>query len=488
MASRKAFGSVLFVVPEAIQRLDEYRDLLSRHVGGQVGGIVMVNPENALNLTQERLNREDYDAVCILGGTDLIPHSSVADLTHYDEAVLTDNFYGMKKTPSDSERYSGGSLLPEVPVSRIPTTDFEIVNRLFGVNDNLCPTWEDGFSVSAEVWENASSAVLNSVDPSGTSKPEMSPPFNSSQTSEALSSKTGRLYFNVHGSDQAPEWYGENEYGEFPVVLKSPDIQVAQNAIVVSEACYGARLWGSPDDISMSFLRRGAGAFIGSSIVAWGPPDAPPALADQIVIGTYAALDNGVPLALALLEAKLEILNMYFSVEQGSVSPQVHNTLLSFVSYGFPMATVNCHSRPGGRRPFSHQDGQSKSSESGSALSRLRKQMRNNSDEQVDCKGLLDSYRSRIRQRLPEGTWDVIDSGRMTLSDLSKNFKTYDEIVKKIDFLLGGPPESVDVTRFGFGVEKKSCINASKKFASLTKHVSILLDEDGVILEVFVSK
>src|SRR5436305_1174358 len=77
----------------------------------------------------------------------------------------------------------------------------------------------------------------------------------------SLARRGGRIFFNVHGTDQDAVWLGEGG-GRYPEVLRSPAANAAESAIVVSEACYGASLFGGfGPPIAGRFLANGAGAF-----------------------------------------------------------------------------------------------------------------------------------------------------------------------------------------------------------------------------------
>ncbi len=275
-------------------------------------------------------------AVCLVGPADLLPHAAFEDDTGKDDAVLTDNDWGRTSEIDDSCRDEDG--LPEVPVTRIPTDDPALVRRLLSVRDALPARWEGGVAVSARNWQRASAAVLEQIAPGGGVRLQTSPSQDDAGLRKLLGGEVGRLYFNVHGSDQVTYWIGDDGEGSNPAILRPASVaSVARDAILVSEACYGAR-HDEADTISLRFIRAGGSAFVGSTIIAWGPAAPPNSLADLIPAYVYRSLDAGRSLGEAVLDARRAILAQ--AEASGRVTPQVVNTVSSFVAYGSPLARV----------------------------------------------------------------------------------------------------------------------------------------------------
>lgn len=278
---------------------------------------------------------ESITAVCLVGPHELLPHASFDDETGKDDAVLTDNDWGMIGAEGfDIDRFTS-SAIPSLPVTRIPTCEPDLVRRLLSVRAELQPSWSGGLTVTAKVWERASAAVLSGIAPNGTQELLCSPEHDAESIRSLLGNGVGRLYFNVHGSDQVPYWVGDDGEDQ-PAVLHPEDMDVAPNAILISEACYGAR-HDEPDTIALRFLAAGGSAFVGSTIIAWGPTAPPNTLADLVPRLTYAHLDRGARLGDAVHSTRQAI---YDDVGDDDVSPQVVNTVSSFVAYGSPLAAV----------------------------------------------------------------------------------------------------------------------------------------------------
>ena len=274
-------------------------------------------------------------AVCLVGPSDLLPHVAFEDDTGKDAEVLTDNDWGRCSAIDDAARDEDG--LPDVPVTRIPTVDPVLVRRLLSVRDALAPSWDGGVAVSARVWQRASAGVLEQVAPRGRVALQTSPQLDDASLQRSLGKKVGRLYFNVHGSDQVTYWVGDGGAGEYPPVLHPRSLVVAPDAILVSEACYGAR-HDEGDTMSLRFFAAGGSAFVGSTIIAWGPAAPPNSLADLVPAHVYRELDRGLSLGEALQAARDAILEE--ARDEGRITPQVVNTVSSFVAYGSPLARV----------------------------------------------------------------------------------------------------------------------------------------------------
>lgn len=449
------------------------------------GEVLPVDPQGALTAVQARLGRGPAPgAVCLVGADHDLPMVRLEDPTGRDEELLTDNLFGRRDTPAASTRFTG-DLLPEVPVSRIPSLDEALVSRLHeDAAAGLARGWEGGFALSAEVWASASRAVAELLFGARGPALTLSPPAEEDSVGKALRARPGRLYFNVHGTDQEPVWVGESASGGYPQVLGLEAAGVAPRGVVVSEACYGAMIF--PDHgagIGERFLRAGAGSFVGSSIIAWGPPAAPPGLADLIVTGFYAALDAGHDAGAALLEAKRAILEGELD-EDESLEPAAHNTLMSFVHYGAPFARVEGAPRvPTATLPAPGGVSAAKSAARGSALDRIRGRMTGSSGS------TLGAARDRLRARLPPEQWEALSMGRRSLGELPAEVRSHAEVVRSLTGLLGAEPASVHLFRYRAGAQRYASVSARVSSPGrVAKAATVLFDESGRELRRWVSR
>ncbi len=469
--------TTLVVVPRGQREL--------ARVAGSFGVVLEVSPDDALESVQRSIAKSRPSAVCLVGAPWDLPMPGVADPTGKDEGVPTDNFYGMTSTPSEDERFVG-RILPEVPVGRVPTTDANLLRQILAAESALVPRWTPGIAVSASTWRGASEAVLECIAPRGGPRLMLAPPRHEGDVAESMGEQPGRLYFNVHGTDQEPMWVGDDGRGAYPAVVRPKHVRVASRAIVASEACYGAALFEGEEAISTAFLAGGAGCFVGSTIIAWGPAAAPPSLADLIVVGLYRGLDMGMSAGEALLAAKRALLEA--AEEDGEpLSPQLHNTLLSFVLYGSPNARVEGVARssgaklamPGGRR------GSAKAGAvgaGGSVLDQTRARLAGIGRSTVG------DARERLRGRLAPGDWQALSRGRLQLAELSTQFRSGAQLEQRIQHLLGVAPKGVEVFRYRASTVGRASISAAEKTPWGTKHVAIVVDDDGEEIDAWVSR
>lgn len=211
---------------------------------------------------------------------------------------------------------------------------------------------------------------------------------------------TARLaYFNLHGQRDSAVWYGQSDptagvssksepapkarqkssaksvrpdvertspapktNPDFPVALRPVDIhpglretnfgtwrawlegmgwtrpQPAQPGVVFSEACYGAHVVGreTAQAISLTFLRAGSSAFVGSTCIAYGAIAMPLTAADLLGHTFWQYLTEGFPAGEALRRAKIT-LSTEMDRRQGYLDGEDQKTLISFVLYGDPL-------------------------------------------------------------------------------------------------------------------------------------------------------
>jgi hypothetical protein len=399
--------------------------------------------------------------------------ADVEDPAEKDESVPTDNILGMQRTPSVAERFTG-TILPEMPVGRIPTTDVEVVRAVVEQGQALAPNWTNGLALTAAVWRNASEAVLARIARAGGPGLLVAPPAHEGLVAKRMSAMPARVYFNVHGSDQEAVWLGE-EGGRYPPVLRPAAVNSARSAVVVSEACYGAAMFEGEPSIGATFLQRGAGCFVGSTIVAWGPPDPPPRLADLIAVGFFENLDRGHPAGSALLAAKEAILEE--RLERGeSLSPQEHNTLLSFVLFGHPLAKIAGPPGPTKASLLANQPGAS------SVLSNVRSSMAGSTSSAIG------SVRRRLQDRMNPADWQALSRGRVQFATLAAKFTNGRTLCDTIEHMLGEVPSEVSEFHYRCKALSRVCITATANVSWGRRKVAVVVDPRGAVVERWVTR
>ena len=477
-------GPVLYVTAKGAMDEQSLRKLINNASAANKGSLLIVDastdPVAAVQkATGECLRRRvKLEAVCLLGSDDTLPHHRFDDPCGQDENLPTDAPYGMARTPNQEERFQG-LVLPQIPVCRIPFDNADQIQPFLVIGAELCDSWDDGLAVTAQVWTGASAAVLAAINPSGDVPLHAVPPKGPSQIGSEIKSTTGRCYFNVHGSDQTTAWFGEGN-GQQPEAFEPELVKIAPRGIAISEACYGALIDEYGEGISLSFLQAGAGCFVGSTIIAWGPTTAPIGLADEIVTGFYGALDQGTGVAKALVQAKEEMLKRYqHSDGSWSLEPAQHNTLLSFIAYGSPCATVRA-SQSKGFRPNSVRGSKPGGSD---VLSKVRARMAG----QGDGSTVLEQVMSRLESRVSGETFRILNQGRVDLSAPPPGLPDMTQVRNRIAEKLGQLPTQTHVFQSSGGNQDTSVFGKAGE-GTKAKIVAMVVNQAGQIIAEYSSR
>jgi hypothetical protein len=207
------------------------------------------------------------------------------------------------------------------------------------------------FGYSAQVWQAASSEVYKTI---GQSKAILtSPPLSSGCALNSASWPARLGYFNLHGIEDGVDWYGQKSLEDasnspdYPVAISPRDIQDCDNTpeIIFSEACYGAHLKDQKTDESMAlkFLSSGTSAYVGSTCISYGSVTRPLIAADLLAQGFLEQLKGGQTVGNALRRSKINLARE-MSTRQGYLDGEDQKTLLSFILYGDPLATLEKNS------------------------------------------------------------------------------------------------------------------------------------------------
>jgi hypothetical protein len=152
----------------------------------------------------------------------------------------------------------------------------------------------------------------------------------------------------LHGIKDANDWYGQknidspSRWPEYPVALSPKDLLDHKTPkIIYSEACYGACIDDKAIDqaMSLAFLANGSCAFVGSTVISYGAVKQPLIAADLLGYYFWNLIRQGQPVGTALLKAKFALARE-MSKRQGFLDGEDQKTLLSFVLFGDPLATL----------------------------------------------------------------------------------------------------------------------------------------------------
>ena len=302
-------------------------------------------------------------SLLLIGGDDIVPFYRLPNPTDdHDADVPSDNPYG-----TGDENY----FVPEWPVGRLPGPCGDDANALTQLIQSttrahaqpalqlpalmrwlrwLFPAWQPGvsdqhnFGYSADIWRDASLEVFHVIGK--TRDLVTSPPLQAENMSaEMLARAADFLYCNLHGLEDAADWYGESaslngETPNYPVALRPADLGHGNApAIVFTEACYGANIMEkrTPDaSMCLRFLQTGSRAVVGSTRISYGAVGTPLIGADLLGRYFWHYLLRGIPVGEALRRARMGLAQTMDS-RQGFLDGEDQKALASFVLYGDPL-------------------------------------------------------------------------------------------------------------------------------------------------------
>lgn len=336
-------------------------------------GLSPVDPSNAwkiklrlADLDQALSHRgEMIGALLIVGGDHIVPFHMLPNPTDDDDQIVpSDNPYA-----TTDENY----FAPEWAVGRLPTDDDQdLLIRLLNeyaeehqISNQRISIWlrfriwlarklgwlfrnrPRALGYSASIWRKASFAVFKTIgEPSALLT---SPPIEATHLPRITMRPARYSYFNLHGIEDAPEWFGQRDPLRddatdpvFPIALRPQDVINGGNApkIVFTEACYGANVLGKSIDSSLclKFLDSGSRAVIGSTKISYGSITTPLIAADLLGRLFWEHLTQSLPAGEALRRAKL-MMAAEMHRRQGFLDGEDQKTIISFVLYGDPLYT-----------------------------------------------------------------------------------------------------------------------------------------------------
>jgi hypothetical protein len=195
------------------------------------------------------------------------------------------------------------------------------------------------FAVSAQVWRKSTEMTLRALF-SDSKALVLSP--KAKETTDATYTKTqlkpSLHFYNCHGANTDPNYYGQRGSSNYPVALNSGNLigNITKGTVAAAECCYGAQLYdaaalGVGQAVCYNYLGQGAIAFVGSSTIAYGPADSN-ALADLITQYYVRSILKGASSGRALLEARQQ-----FLTDSGpQLDPYELKTLAQFYLLGDP--------------------------------------------------------------------------------------------------------------------------------------------------------
>jgi tetratricopeptide (TPR) repeat protein len=339
-------------------------------------GLSLVDETNSWNF---KLSLTDLDkklaskgqmigAVLIVGGDKIIPFHRLPNPTDdSDVEVLSDNPYAtldsnyfvpewsVGRLPGEETSDAGlllGQLRQLVRSYKAISAKETILQRIMqwmlgGRSNQPNVNFHSGLGYTAAVWKRSSAEVLKQTGVK--SKLISSPPEFSGSLDPKLFTNQGVGYYNLHGLEDAAEWYGQPDVfesdlaPEYPIALSPKDLGRNGTApqIVFTEACYGGYINGKKEDesIALRFLSIGVPVVIGSSCISYGSVTTPLIGADLLGGLLWKRLREGCAAGEALMKAKHDFIRE-MTRRQGYLDGEDQKTLLSYVFYGDPLARI----------------------------------------------------------------------------------------------------------------------------------------------------
>ncbi|MCX5800312.1 MAG: C25 family cysteine peptidase [Candidatus Eisenbacteria bacterium] len=295
-----------------------------------------------------RPSHDSNVSILILGGGEVIPYFRLSNPAFdSDSFVLSDNPYGCPGGIVSTEK----CLLPERPVGRMPDGSGSDVHVLLTQIDTACEgaVWlsthplgrkKSSLGYTAAIWKRASREVWRDIGFTGNLK--VCPPLSHVDVTAEWFGGKNFLYFNVHGSDTAPYWFGQAG-SSFPTALSPVNVNRLshEKSMIVTEACYGAIEMDRNRDtsISLAFLSSGSACVVGSTCTAYGALAPPVSEADLIALNFFRNVHKGMAFGKALTGARAQLAALAVS-RQGYLDEDDKKTLLQFVLFGDPTVSI----------------------------------------------------------------------------------------------------------------------------------------------------
>jgi hypothetical protein len=277
------------------------------------------------------------ESLTIIGGPQVVPFGELPNpLPDGDGDLRSDAIYGLASPSAYVARW---------PVGRIPDAEpaeAGLLAQLVWAAAQLHAAGERPprtLGYSSAHWRDLSADVLAAA-PAPAELIESPPPQATSFIRERLA-LAQLIYCNLHGVRGGATWYGQAK-GDSALApaLRPADLTGLSlaGALVVSQACFGARLapQGSQRSLALGFLAGGARGFIGALALTYGAISLPIAESDLLVRCLFQELARpGISLGLAFQAAHERMLREVLR-RQGFVDAGDMKTLLEFVLYGDP--------------------------------------------------------------------------------------------------------------------------------------------------------
>lgn len=228
----------------------------------------------------------DPDYLMILGAPDVVPHQDLANPAYSppdddDDRAWGDLPYACDAPYSrDPARFVGPTRvvgrLPDLVGAGEPSYLVALLKTAAGYQRRSQGDYTDYFGLSAVVWQGSTRLSLNNIFGEASTL-LLAPPSGPNYPGGKLRVRTH--FINCHGGPASPEFQGQRG-GRYPTSLTTRATvgEIVEGTVAAVECCYGAELYDSitlaiDPPICQSYLRQGAYGYLGSTTIAYGPPD-----------------------------------------------------------------------------------------------------------------------------------------------------------------------------------------------------------------------
>jgi nucleoside phosphorylase len=298
----------------------------------QGGPELVANEKSICSYLADYRQNIDFDYLLIIGGALSIPFHSIPDATRDDIFIYSDDPYA-----HFGEENIAVGRLPESIDSPI---DYLIKQLRVASKSHIEDHSRDQLrhtAFSTDTWYKQTTEIFPGIRvflcPPYVLKQDGNYPGQTIQISESMLSEKGITFFNVHGVDREPYWFGEAVHHDkyyWPTMFSPAMVARAdlRKNVVFTEASFGANILGKSvnESIALSYINGGCPAFVGPTATVYSSI-AKVANGDLLARSFIEHLLSGDRVGDALKKAKIDVSNSGILGEK---------TALEFLLFGDP--------------------------------------------------------------------------------------------------------------------------------------------------------
>ena len=284
------------------------------------------------------------DYILLLGSPDLLPHQDLANPlydsnTDVDRVAWSDLPYACDAPYSQTAQNFIGPTrvlgrLPDVTGKSDPQYLINLLNLTANYRSGSPADYAAYLGATASVWSGSTALSLSNAFGNSADMQVVSP-SGSPWLGNLISRRSH--FFNCHGADTDPHFYGQ-QGNSYPVALdaSSDAGNLTAGTVMAAEACYGAQLYAPSSEpqgrvgMANAYLAKGCPAYFGSTTIAYGGFD-DNENADLLCQYFFESILAGASAGRAALEAKQR-----YAQTGTSLSPTDLKTLAQYLLLADP--------------------------------------------------------------------------------------------------------------------------------------------------------